>query len=100
MLVLASVQGAGGRLAGAANLASTVTRHAVTTTRSVLSRLGTERAVEVVQKNKAGSYSGLWLLDHGLARLGYVSKTLGFVDNFAAWMAGEHEVAWGGYNLI
>lgn len=79
-----------GRLANGASLA---TRTLVKGTRNVLSRLGTERAIEVVRDGQAGQVTGVATLDRGLAQLGHVSKALSFADNFAAWLTGEHAAA-------
>eukprot|EP00658_Telonema_sp_P-2_P071116 TRINITY_DN6042_c0_g2_i2.p1 TRINITY_DN6042_c0_g2~~TRINITY_DN6042_c0_g2_i2.p1 ORF type:complete len:194 (-),score=64.87 TRINITY_DN6042_c0_g2_i2:107-688(-) len=84
---------ADGRIQRVAMVASTTTRSLVNGTRTVLERMGAERAIEVVRKGQAGSLTGLVMLDHGLAQLGHVNKALSFADNFAAWMTGEYSAA-------
>ena len=66
-----------GVLTRATATASLATRTAVNTTRNVLSRLGAERAIELVSEGKAGGLTGSAYLDRGLARLGHLSKGTG-----------------------
>jgi len=82
-----------GAMGGIVAKTSGVTRSVARGTKGLLTRIGAERAANTVALGRAGQYSGMALVDHTLARLGYVSKTLGFVDNFAAWLGGEHEVS-------